>query len=313
MIEGQEGLTWDRWFRIAEQVEAVGLDSLWRSDHFFSTIARGERPSLEAWVSLAALAQRTSRIAFGSLVSPMTFRHPALLARMAAAVDVLSQGRLVLGVGAGWNEAEHAAFGIPLPPWKERMDRLEEGIAVIRALWQGGPVDRPGRYYPLRQATALPRPLQQPGPPLLVGGDGEVRLLRIVAQHADEWNSHVSGPQAYRSKRARLEAHCRSVSRDPDEIHRSWMGGVVIGRDRGEVEAKARWHKAFFPSLAGVPDDRVSTRLKDRGWLVGTPDDVAAQLDAWQAAGVQRVMLQYFDLDDLTGLTYLGDVARAVG
>jgi F420-dependent oxidoreductase-like protein len=194
MIEAQEGLTWDRWVRIGERVESLGLDSLWRSDHFFSLSGHHERPSLECWTSLAALAMRTQRIRFGPLVSPMTFRHPALLARMAAAVDGLSDGRLVLGVGAGWNEAEHAAFGITLPTLKERFDRLEEGIAVIRALWTGEPVDLDGRYYPLRGASALPRPVQQPAPPLLIGGDGEVRLLRIVAQHADEWNSHAPGP-----------------------------------------------------------------------------------------------------------------------
>src|SRR5438874_11612950 len=176
MIEGQEGLTWDRWFRIADRVETLGLDSLWRSDHFFSLMGHPERPALECWSSLTALAQRTKRIPFGPLVSPMTFRHPALLARMAAAVDGLSGGRLVLGLGAGWNDAEHAAFGIPLPPLPERFDRLAEGIAVIKALWRGGPVDFDGRYYQLRGAAGYPRPVQQPMP-LLIGGDGEVRLL----------------------------------------------------------------------------------------------------------------------------------------
>src|SRR5438094_1400882 len=200
MIEGQEGLTWDRWFRIADRVETLGLDSLWRSDHFFSLMGHPERPALECWSSLTALAQRTQRIRFGPLVSPMTFRHPALLARMAAAVDGLSNGRLVLGVGAGWNEAEHEAYGITLPPLKERFDRLEEGIGVIKALWTGGPVDFDGHYYRLQGAAAYPRPVQQPAPPLLIGGDGEVRLLRIVARDADEWNTHAPGPDAYRHK-----------------------------------------------------------------------------------------------------------------
>jgi len=154
MLEGQEGLTWERWFRIADRVESLGLDSLWRSDHFFSLMGEPRRPALECWTALTALAQRTQRIRFGPLVSPMTFRHPALLARMAAAVDLLSNGRLVVGVGAGWNVAEHEAFGIGLPPLKERFDRFEEGIAVIKALWTGGPVDFDGRYYPLRGAAA---------------------------------------------------------------------------------------------------------------------------------------------------------------
>src|SRR6266550_4242348 len=258
MIEAQEGLTWEHWFRIADCVEELALDSLWRSDHFFSLSGDRQRPALECWTSLTALAQRTHRIRFGPLVSPMTFRHPALLARMAAAVDLLSGGRLVLGVGAGWNVAEHEAFGIGLPPLKERFDRLEEGIAVIKALWSGGPVDVDGRYYRLRRAAALPRPVQRPAPPLLIGGDGERRLLQIVAKEADEWNSHAPGPEAYRGKRVRLEEHCRAVGRDPDAIHRSWMGGIVIGRDA-------------------------------------------------------RVMLQWYNLDDLDGLALLAPLNRASG
>jgi len=311
MIEAQEGLTWERWFRIAERVESLGLDSLWRSDHFFSLSGHHDRPSLECWTALTALAQRTQRIRFGPLVSPMTFRHPALLARMAAAVDGLSDGRLVLGVGAGWNEAEHAAFGITLPPLKERFDRLEEGIAVIKALWTGEPVDLDGRYYPLRGASALPRPVQQPAPPLLIGGDGEVRLLRIVALHADEWNSHAPGLDAYRVKRARLEEHCREVGRDPDAIHRSWMGGVLIGRDSRELSEKARWFQSFIGSLAGLAPSAVGETLRQRQWLVGTPDQVTAQLDGWSAVGVERVMLQWYNLDDLDGLSLLARLEPA--
>jgi len=310
MIEAQEGLTWERWFRLAERVESLGLDSLWRSDHFFSLSGHHDRPALECWTSLTALAQRSQRIRFGPLVSPMTFRHPALLARMAAAVDGLSDGRLVLGVGAGWNDSEHAAFGITLPALKERFDRLEEGIAVIKALWSGGTVDFDGRYYPLRGASALPRPIQKPAPPLLIGGDGELRLLRIVAQHADEWNSHAPGPDVYRAKRARLEEHCRAVGRDPNAIHRSWMGGILIGRDRSEVLEKGRWFHSFLGPLAGGSPGAVPEVLRQRHWLVGTPDEVAGQVDAWSAVGVERVMLQWYNLDDLDGLSLLARIGR---
>ncbi len=305
MIEGQEGLTWDRWFRIADRVESLGLDSLWRSDHFFSLMGHPQRPALECWTSLTALAQRTQRIRFGPLVSPMTFRHPALLARMAASVDLLSNGRLVLGVGAGWNDAEHQAFGIRLPPLKERFDRLEEGIAVIKALWTGGPVDLEGRYYPLGGAASYPRPLQQPGPPLLIGGDGEVRLLRIVARDADEWNSHAAGPEIYRIKRAKLEEHCRAVGRDPATIRRSWMAGILIGRDTGEVAEKGRWMQSFIAALSKVPPAAAPDDLRRRGWVVGTPDEVGPQLDAMSALGVERVMFQWYNLDDIDGLGLL--------
>jgi F420-dependent oxidoreductase-like protein len=311
MIEAQEGLTVERWFRIADAVESLGLDSLWRSDHFFSLMGQPERPALECWTSLTALAGRTRRIRFGPLVSPMTFRHPALLARMAAAVDGLSDGRLVLGVGAGWNDAEHEAFGIRLPPLKERFDRLEEGIGVIRALWTGGPVDFDGRYYALHGAAAYPRPVQQPAPPLLIGGDGEVRLLRIVAQYADEWNSHAPGVDAYRAKRARLLEHCRAVGRDPDAIRRSWMGGVLIGRDASELSEKARWMQGFLAALHDVPPAAAADALRRRHWLVGTPDQVGTQLEAWSSAGVERVMLQWYHLDDLDGLALLAQVKRS--
>ena len=305
MIEGQEGLTWERWFRIADRVESLGLDSLWRSDHFFSLMGHPERPALECWTSLTALAQRTQRIRFGPLVSPMTFRHPAMLARMAAAVDGLSSGRLVLGVGAGWNDAEHQAFGIGLPPLKERFDRLEEGIAVIKALWSGGPVDLEGRYYPLRGAAAYPRPVQRPALPLLIGGDGEIRLLRIVARDADEWNSHAPGPDAYRAKRAKLEEHCHIVGRNPDEIRRSWMGGLLVGRDGAEVREKGRWHQSFLAALASLAPESATDELRRRSWIVGTPDQVSTQLDAWSAAGIERVMFQWYNLDDLDGLGLL--------
>ena len=310
MIEGQEGLTWDRWFRIADRVESLGLDSLWRSDHFFSLMGHPERPALECWTSLTGLAQRTERIRFGPLVSPMTFRHPALLARMASAVDGLSEGRLVLGVGAGWNEEEHEAYGIPLPPLKERFDRLEEGIAVIKALWTGGPVDFEGHFYRLHGAAAYPRPVQRPTPPMLIGGDGEIRLLRIVARDADEWNSHAPGPDAYRLKRARLEEHCRAVGRNPDAIHRSWMGGVLIARNGGELAEKGRWMQSFLAALRDVPPDRAPDELRRRSWIVGTPDQVASQLDAWSSAGVERVMFQWYNLDDLDGLGLLAQVNR---
>ena len=312
MIEGQEGLTWERWFRIADQVESLGLDSLWRSDHFFSLMGHPERPVIETWVSLTALAQRTHRIRFGPLVSPMTFRHPALLARMAAGVDLLSSGRLVVGLGAGWNEGEHEAYGIALPPIKERMDRLEEGIAMIKALWSGGPVDFDGHYYQLRGAYAIPRPAQRPSPPVLIGGDGETRLLRIVAQHADEWNSHAAGPEVYRLKRRKFEEHCNAVGRNPDEIHRSWMGGLLIGRDAGQLNEHGRWLKAFYPVLTDVPADGVVAELRRRSWIVGTPEHVADQLAEWAAVGVERVMLQHYNLDDLDSLTVLAEASRSV-
>lgn len=314
-VEGQEGLTWEQWERVVRAVDASPLDSLFRSDHFMSDMGPPERPSLEAWTSLSAAALMTSRIRFGPLVSPITFRHPAMLARFAAAVDIMSGGRLILGVGAGWDEEEHQAFGIDLPSIGERLDRLEESIAVIRLLWTGGPVSFTGRHFQLRQATAFPVPVQQPGPPILVGGDGERRLLRIVAQHADEWNSTVATPEEYRHKVQVLVDHCRAVGRDPDAITRSWMGPVCIGQSPEAVEERAAWFAEHLPRGFIGPDLReipVSVGIKQGLWLAGTPEAIVARLRAWEAAGVQRVMLQFFDVDDTEALGLLGQVAQAV-
>src|SRR5207249_4910583 len=256
----------------------------------------------------SGLGQCTGRLRLCLLGNRLTLQRPALRAGVAAAVGLLSGGRLVLGVGAGWNVSEHEAFGIGLPPLKERFDRFEEGIAVIKALWTGGPVDLDGRYYPLRGAAAYPRPQQQPAPALLIGGDGEVRLLRIVAREADEWNSHAHTPEVYRVKRAKLEEHCRAVGRDPTRIRRSWMGGALIGRDTNEVAEKGRWMQSFLGALSGVPPAGASEELRRRGWIVGTPDQAASQLGAWSALGIERVMFQWYNLDDLDGLALLAQL-----
>jgi F420-dependent oxidoreductase-like protein len=313
-IEGQEGLTAERWAALAGQVEEVGLHGLWRSDHFVSDMGPPDRPCLETWTSLTALAFLTTRIEFGTLVSPMTFRHPALLARMAAAVDNFSAGRLTLGLGAGWNEAEHKTYGIPFPPIGERIRRLEEGIAVIRALWTGGPVTLEGQFFPLTGATAYPVPQQGPGPNILLGGDGD-RMLRLIARSADEWNSTLGNPEAYRQSRDRLASHCRDIGRDPGTIVRSWMGGLCIGSTPAAVADRLAWAREFLPNGATGPDlQRISVDelVRDGTWVAGTPEHVAQRLAAWGRAGVQRVMLQWFDLDDLDGLALVADVARSV-
>jgi alkanesulfonate monooxygenase SsuD/methylene tetrahydromethanopterin reductase-like flavin-dependent oxidoreductase (luciferase family) len=174
VIEGQENLTWERWRHLAATVERLGFESFWRSDHFSSNIDPG-RDSLETWVTLAVAAAETTRIRFGPLVCPMSFRHPSLLARMAAAVDVLSGGRLILGLGAGWNAREHRAFGLPFPPLRERLDRLEEGIKVIRRLLGDGPASFDGRHFRLEGADPHPKPAARPRLPLLIAGGGEQR------------------------------------------------------------------------------------------------------------------------------------------
>lgn len=304
MIEGQEGLTWERWFRLADAVEELGFESLCRSDHLTGLTGEPTRPSLETWTSLTALATRTRRIRFGPMVSPLTFYHPAILAKMAHAVDRLSGGRLDLGLGAGWNEYEHAMFGVPFPSLRERLDRLEQGGRAIRALDAGRPVTLDQPLYPLRSAQT------HPGPAagrlrVVIGGRGEKRTLRIVAELADEWNATRVDVAAFRAKRAVLAAHCAALGRDPEAIRRSLMVPCAVGRDRAEVAARIAAARTFFPAL---PEDEVAWRAA--GFLAGSPEQVAADLGEWAKAGLQRALLQTMDQEDIAGLTLF---AREVG
>lgn len=312
MVEGQDGLTWDRWRRIMAAVEELGFESLWRSDHFMSQ-DEGDRESLETWVSLTLAARETTRLRFGPLVCPMTFRHPALLARMAAAVDVLSGGRLVLGVGAGWNEVEHRVYGIPFPPLKERMDRLEEGIQVIRGLLSDAPASFSGRYYRLEDADPRPKPIQRPRLPLLIGGGGERRTLRIVARYADEWNLTTASPTVYRAKSERLDAYCREIGRDPREIRRSVSVGYIVGRDEDELHRRCQTMQRLIPRLGLVDTSGVPEAVRAVGWVVGRPEQVVAQLRALADAGAEWATLQHNDQEEFEALELIAsDVLPAL-
>lgn len=302
MVEGQEGVSWDLWRRFVVTVEDLGFESLWRSDHLFSLAGIRTQDALDAYVAFALTAEITERVRFGSLVSPVTFRNPVILARMAAQIDVLSKGRFVSGVGAGWNVPEHNAFGIPFPPISERMDRLEESIRVMKALWSEGPARFDGHYYQLREAECYPKPIQRPLP-VMVGGVGERRTLRIVAELADEWNSLGVDIDGYRHKREVLERHCAEISRDPDEILHSQMAGFIIGKDdrgiRRHLENIARKlpSDALVGSMKGNPD-AVLEAARGRGWLVGTPPEVVEELGRRNEAGISRMMLQHHANDD---------------
>ena len=296
MIEGQEGLTWARWGRLAQAAEDLGYEALFRSDHLTGLSGDPKRASLDAWTSVTWLATATRRIRFGVLVTPLTFHHPALLAKRAAAIAELSGGRLDLGIGAGWHEGEHRMFGIPFPPLRERLDRLDEGARVIRALWAGEPVTLPQRFYPLVAAESYPLP---PGHrvPLIIGGRGEKRTLRIVARDADEWNVTRVTFDDYVAKRGVLEEHCRAVGRDPASIRRSLMIPMITGptpAERAERIARAR---AVFPQL---PADETAWRAA--GFLAGPVDAIVDDLRQWQKLGMSRVMLQMLDQEDVAAL-----------
>ena len=288
MIEGQEGLTWDRWKRLCHDVEALGFTSLRRSDHFFSVMGVVDRECIECWTSLALAAEWTRRIEFGPMVSPMTFRPPALLARMAAAVDILSGGRLILGVGAGWYEREHVEFGIPFPSLKGRMDLFEEGVETIRATW----------------AKSNPRPVRNGAVPLLMGGRGEKRALPLIAREAAEWNLSHMDPDEYLQKRKVLDESCRAIGRDPSSIRHSVMANFIIGRDRDDLRERAAKMSDFLPSLHGLDIDEAMSAVRQRG-LVGTPEEIAEQIRKHAALGVDLFMLQHFLLDDADALKLL--------
>jgi alkanesulfonate monooxygenase SsuD/methylene tetrahydromethanopterin reductase-like flavin-dependent oxidoreductase (luciferase family) len=296
MIEGQEGLTWERWLALVHAAEDLGYESLCRSDHLTGLAGESRRPSLDTWTSLTVLATRSRRIRFGPMVSPLTFYHPALLAKMASALDTLSQGRLDLGIGAGWNEHEHAMFGIAMPPLRERLDRLECGARHIRALGAGQPVTLDQPYYPLRKAESYPLP-SHGRLRLVVGGRGEKRTLRIVAEFADEWNATRLDVPGFAHKRQVLAEHCRAFNRDPEAIARSLMVPVAIGRDRAEVARRIAAARASFPAL---PADEAAWRAAS--FLAGSAEDILAALAEWEAAGLQRVLLQTLDQEDIAGL-----------
>ena len=295
MLEGQNGLNWPRWKRIAQAVEELGFAGLYRSDHFTNSNPP-DLDSLELWTSLTWLASHTRRIEFGPMVSPISFRDPRMTARIARDVDDLSGGRLTLGLGAGWQVREHNNFGYDLLDVPRRFARLEEGLEVVtRLLRSDEPVDLAGEYYQLRQAILMPRPQRPGGPPILIGGDGLRRTLPLVARYADEWNAVFVPPPRFIELNARLDELLAAEGRAPGDVRRSLMTGLVFGRDDAELQIKLR--------------GRDTAQLKERGLVVGTPDEVKSQLRNLAEAGVQRVMLQWLDLDDLAGLEAL---ARSV-
>jgi len=240
-IEGQDGLTWPRWKKLVAEVEALGFAGLYRSDHF--TNGRPpDKAALETIVSLTYLAGNTQRVHFGPLVAPLSFRHPALLARQAAALDDLSGGRMILGVGAGWQEREHQLFGFDLGDIPTRMARLEEGLEVItRLLKSDEPVTFEGRFFQLRGATLLPRPQRPGGPSILLGGNGVKRTLPLVARYADIWNVLSLTPEGFCERSALLDTLLKAAGREPAEVRRTMMLAMFFGRDMDEVDRRLSW------------------------------------------------------------------------
>ena len=302
MIEGQNGLTWDHWKRLVTTAEDLGFDGLFRSDHFTNS-RPPDKDSLEMIVSLAYTAGNSQRIHFGSLVAPLSFRDPTLLARQASALDDLSSGRMILGVGAGWQEREHSLFGHDLGDIPTRMARFEEGLEVItRLLRSDEPVTFEGHFFHLRGATLLPRPQRLGGPPILIGGNGPKRTLPLVARYATIWNAIMLAPDAFRDTSATLDRLLLEAGRQPGDVARTVMLGSYFGRDEQALERKLSW-RHDHPELTDKPlDEVVDIVHTTRHVLVGTPDQIIVQLRAYIAAGAQEIMVQWLDLDDMDGL-----------
>ena len=301
MIEGQNGVTWDDWRRLARLCEEHGIETLFRSDHYGAIGVPPGSAAFDAWGTICALGALTSTLRLGTLVSPVTFRHPSVLARLAVTADHVSNGRVEVGMGSGWYEWEHEAYGFPFEDAATRFARLEEQVEIVCRSWTEDELHFAGRFYDLRGARPAPRPIQRPHPPFLLGGSVRPRFARLAARYADEVNTTSATVDDCRDRRRRLDDACRELGRDPAALPLSLMTLTVVGTDREEVRDRLR------RALGDSRDvDEALARAHDR-WLVGTVDEVAERLVAYEAAGVSRVMLQQLDHADSELTALIGD------
>ena len=291
--EPQQGASYDDLLAVAQTAERLGFDAFFRSDHF---LVMGRSDGLpgptDAWITLAGLARETSTIRLGTLVTSATFRYPGPLAVAVAEVDQMSGGRVELGLGAGWYEAEHDAYAIPFPPLGERFERLEEQLAIVSGLWANPIGERfsfTGRHYEIKDSPGLPKPLQQPAPPIIVGGHGPTRTPRLAARYASEFNLAFSPLPEFDEQCARVRAACEAIDRDPSSLVCSAALVLCCGADEAEFRTRAA-------AIGREPDE-----LREHG-AAGLVPEVAATLDRWRQAGAERLYLQVLDLSDLEHL-----------
>jgi F420-dependent oxidoreductase-like protein len=294
--EPQQGSTYDQLLAVALESERLGFDAFFRSDHYLRIGAGDPGPgSNDAWITLAGLARETSTIRLGTMVTSATFRLPGPLAVAVATVDAMSGGRVELGLGAGWFDAEHEALGIPFPATGERFERLEEQLEIVTGLWdtaEGSTFDHDGAHYRVSGGTGLPKPAQRPRPPIIIGGHGPKRTPRLAARFADEFNVAFSDTEITGAQFDRVRAACEAADRDPATMVMSACQIVCVGRDEAEVERRAA-------AIGRAPDE-----LRANG-AAGTPDEVVARLRAYADLGAQRAYLQVLDLDDLDHLALI--------
>jgi F420-dependent oxidoreductase-like protein len=300
MIEGQEGVSWEQWRALARACEEHSIPALFRSDHYMNLDGNHpEREAMDAWATLSALSAVTSHVRLGTLVSPATFRHPSNLAKLVATADEISGGRIELGLGAGWHEGEHAAYGFEFPATRTRVDRLAEQLEVVLGTWTRSPFSFDGEHYRLAGLTAQPKPVQRPHPPLIMGGYAGPRSAALAARFADEYNTAFPAVDDVRERRARIAEACERRGRDP--IPFSVMTGFVVGRDRAELQQRVM----RCSERIGADADAFMTN-RSPSWVVGTTDEAVEQLSALREAGVSRVMCQNLLHDDLDVVALIG-------
>jgi F420-dependent oxidoreductase-like protein len=302
MIEGQEDVTWEDWLALAEACEANGVGTMFRSDHYLSVDDRRERGSLDAWGTITALGAVTEKLRLGTMVSPATFRHPAVLAKAAVTADHVSGGRVEVGIGAGWWEREHELYGFELPPVGPRLDALEEQMQIVRGHWGEGPFSFEGTYFSAHDLDALPKPVQRPLP-LILGGRGGPRSLRLAARYADEYNTVMSTAAEIADIRRRLDEACEAEGRDPATLPLSMMTGWLVGADRDELRDRAarlsQWKGEGDDGEAFIADLREST-------ILGTTEEAIEQLRELEAAGLARIMGQHLLHRDIDAVVLMG-------
>lgn len=301
MIEGQEGVSWPQWRALAEACERHGIPGLFRSDHYLNLDGQHpERGSLDAWATVNALASLTSTLRIGTLVSPASFRHPSVLAKLVVTADHVSGGRVELGMGAGWHEGEHEAYGFPFMPAPVRMDVLEEQLQIVLGHWGAERFSFRGDHYVLSDLEAQPKPVQHPHPPLILGGTAGPRSAALAARYADEYNTPFPTPEQIRQRRVAIDRACEHAGRDL--IPFSAMIGTVIGADAGDLADRAR----RVAERIGADADSLMREPPD-GWVVATIDEAAEQFGALRDAGLRRVMCQQLVHDDLDAVALLGE------
>jgi F420-dependent oxidoreductase-like protein len=302
MVEGQEDVTWEDWVALAAACEVHGLEGLFRSDHYASVMGAYDRGALDAWATLTALAARTERIRLGSLVSPATFRHPSELAKIVATADHVSGGRVELGLGAGWNAPEHAMYGFDFPDQSGRVERFAEQLEIVHRQWTEDSFDFAGRHYRLEACRALPKPLQSPHPPLIVGGAAKRGTVDPAVRWADEYNTTFASVETLRERRRALDEACGRAGRDPPSLGFSLMTTCVVAGDEAELRERAR----RVVAITGGSDPEAFLAENRETGVVGTVEQARERLRALEDVGVQRIFLQHLDHRDLEMVELIG-------